>query len=235
MRKTKKIFAIILSTLIIFNQSIGIMANEDVSDDNKLLPYIMVLQEFNEEFDTDYQFDLTGNDSEDNDIIDFYTNMSISEFDRFLKDVYENDMEAGLEELQPEYSQEIEAEFPEEIELEIEPEFTEGIAIMPLTLLTSVKHKFYYSSNSGNYLYFNADLNLNVSNMTFNTIKSSGSVISSYPGYKMLGIIYAISTDRQYCATTINYQRYAASGLLYTTVNSVKLTFKAGSNIYYTY
>lgn len=92
----KKIIQImLLAAFIISFVPVAIKSNaakENMSD-NVLAPYIEHLQEFNQEFGTDYAIpdEATCNETGTNyhEIVRFYTAMTLEEFDAYIRDLYE--------------------------------------------------------------------------------------------------------------------------------------------------
>lgn len=77
-----------LSMILLFSNVMPTFASNYA---NKMAPYEQKLNEINKELGTDYEFAYSDGDIPEKEIINFYTSMSIDEFDAFIRDAINED------------------------------------------------------------------------------------------------------------------------------------------------
>lgn len=206
-KKIKSIATIVMVGTLILGQSSIAFAKDEVDN---LAPYVEKLTLLNDELGTDYVLAPTENTTYD-EMVTFYTDMSLEEFEEYIRDAYE-----------------AEQEFDEVMETETEMR-KDSVA----TYSSLDTQKYYYAGNS-NYLYLKA-YTTTVSGSTIYTgdISSAGYSISSYPAYKANSYSSSFADDKKTVDISYSCVKCVSQNLIYDTLYTIKVTYGAGAgNIY---
>lgn len=160
--KKKLLSTLLLIGTLLIGSTVSAYA-QDVSS-NPLQPYEDRLEELSTELGTDLAI-VAPEDGTIEDAIDFYSNMSMEEFDSYVKDAYE------------------EAESLDVVTEEYVSEESSSLDVAPLASIAYYQKYFYNSGNTNNYLYVRAYVNSDTSKYT-GEVYDIGSVQKSYPSYK---------------------------------------------------
>lgn len=171
-KKFKSIVALFMAVVLILGQNSYAFARAEV---NALAPYQEKLIFLNNELGTDYVLSPTEDTTYD-EMVTFYTNMSINEFEKYVRDAYT-----------------AEQEFDKASGLETDMRKDD----FPVGYSSVEQQKYYYAADF-NYLYINA-YTTKVSGKTIYTgdIKSAGYYIDSYPAYKAERWTSSFSDDKK--------------------------------------
>ena len=206
-KRIKKVVGMLMVSVMLIGQAGTVFAAEG---GNELAPYEAELNTLNEELGTDYALQQSDGTSYE-EMVEFFTSMSMDEFDAYIHDAYV-----------------AEKEFEEK-------EGSELIAIMDEnvnTRSTLSTQKFYYDGS--NYLYMKA-YTTTVSGQTIYTgdVSSTGWSISSYPAYKSTSCTVSFSSDKKSATCKYNCTRYVSANVISTGIYTKTCTFSAGGgNLY---
>lgn len=199
-KKIKSIAALVMAGVLILGQNSFAYAKEEV---NNLTPYQERLILLNDELGTDYVLSPTGDTTYD-EMVTFYTNMSLDEFEEYIRDAYV-----------------AEQAFDKVVAQETEMRKDDDA----VGYSTLEKQKYFYASNA-NYLYINA-YTTTVSGSTIYTgdISSAGSSISSYPAYKANSYSSSFSDDKKTVDISYSCVKCVSQNLIYDTKYTINVTY----------
>lgn len=143
--KKKLLSTLLLAGTLLIGSTVSAYA-QDVSSD-PLQPYEDRLEELSTELGTDLAI-VAPEDGTIEDAIDFYSSMSMDEFDSYVKDAYE------------------EAESLDVVTEEYVSEESSSLDVAPLASIAYYQKYFYNSGNTNNYLYVRAYVNSDTSKYT---------------------------------------------------------------------
>lgn len=207
-KKIKLLVSLMCVLCMIFISGTAVFANEE---SDRLSSYEERLEEINAKLGTSYKIadaeevKATGWTYEQ--LIEYYTSMSLDEFEDYI---------VGLHENTPEF---------EPIEV-VQPLDTEPVLS---TLATQSTQKFYYSSSNNNYLFITTNLVSSGGVSYYNNVLSYGrGPVDKYPYYSPTGLSYTPSSDSRQLTCTFKCARYISAGIIDTGSYSLKVTFTAG-------
>lgn len=204
-RKIKCIVALACSLMLMVSNSVLTLAAEN----NDITKYEQRLQGINEQLGTQYKIpnaqesEAIGGNYQD--VVDFYTALSMEEFEQYIYQMYEMDKNDSSEDFQK-----ITMEAPA-----VEPR--------------GIEQQNYYYSSSSNYLFIKANV-ITVSGVKYyNSVQSYGSSAAySYPYYKPMGFSYTPLADSRQLKCSFRCSKYLSSNLIDTAVHTLTVTFTAG-------
>lgn len=205
----KRILTSILA-LIVFLSWIGIRPNiSKAAEIYTLDPYTSALEAFNQKNNTNYAF--LDNTSMANEIIDYYTKMTIDEFTSYLNDIYSKDKA-------------------------METEQNANIIITDNGIstydFTQTQHYYYSGSNS---LYARTHVKQSSSSSPeYDYVDGYGAHHPDYPYYDpSLGFSSSISNDRKKLSCVFDCKKYVDKYLIDTGKYTISVTFIVNAgNIY---
>jgi hypothetical protein len=206
-KSIKKVAGMVMVSVMLVGQAGAVFATDGV---NELAPYEAELETLNEELGTDYALQQCDGTSYE-EMVDFFTSMSMDEFDAYIHDAYI-----------------AEKEFEEKEDSKLITVMDEN-ANARSTLSTQ---KFYYDGS--NYLYMKA-YTTTVSKKTVYTgdVSSTGYSISSYPAYKSTSCTVSFSSDKKTATCKYKCTKYVSANVISTGTYTKTCTFSAGGgNIY---
>ena len=208
--KKKLLSTLLLAGTLLIGSTVSAYA-QDVSSD-PLQPYEDRLEELSTDLGTDLAI-VAPEDGTIEDAIDFYSSMSMDEFDSYVKDAYE------------------EAESLDVVTEEYVSEESSSLDVAPLASIAYYQKYFYNSGNTNNYLYVRAYVNSDTSKYT-GEVYDIGSVQKSYPSYKCKSASYSFSSNKKTITCNYRVTKYLSSTLIETTTKNISCTFIAnGGNI----
>lgn len=161
----------------------------------------------NNELGTDYVLSPT-EDSTYDEMVTFYTNMSLDEFAKYVRDAYV-----------------AEQEFDKAVGQETEMRKDN----FPVGYSTVEQQKYYYAANF-NYLHIYANTTkVNGKTIYTGDIKSAGCYIDSYPAYKVDAWTSSFSNDKKTVDMSYRCVKCISKDLVYATKYTVNMTFRAGA------
>lgn len=208
LKKHKLVVALVLVGLFIFRQNSLAYANQGV---DSLAPYQERLILLNNELGTNYILSPTGDNTYDEMVI-FYTNMTLDEFEKYIRDAY-----AAVQ------------AFDEVVEQKICMQKNTPL----ICYSTLEKQKYYYASND-NYLYIDAYIETaNGHKVYTGEINSAGYAIASYPAYKVNSYTSSFSNDKRTVDICYSCIKYASQNLIYNTTYTINVIYGAGEGDIY--
>lgn len=214
----RKIFtSFMLIGILAFGTVTSAYAGETSAD--ALQPYEDKLEELSSELGTELAI-VPSEDGTMDDAVDFYTDMSMEEFENYVKNAYEE--AEALDYVTDEYAVE-----------EFVTEESENSDISLLSANVAYYQKFFYSSgNTNNYLYVRAFVN-NETSLYTGSVYDMGSVQKTYPSYKYNSGSYSFSSNKKKITCKYNVTKYLSSNLIETTVKTITCTYTAnGGHLY---
>lgn len=197
--KKKLLSTLLLAGTLLIGSTVSAYA-QDVSSD-PLQPYEDRLEELSTELGTDLAI-VAPEDGTIEDAIDFYSSMSMDEFDSYVKDAYE------------------EAESLDVVTEEYVSEESSSLDVAPLASIAYYQKYFYNSGNTNNYLYVRAYVNSDTSKYT-GEVYDIGSVQKSYPSYKCKSASYSFSSNKKTITCNYRVTKYLSSTLIETTTKNI--------------
>lgn len=215
MKKLKKqIMAFFMALALILSNGILVFAEEG----DVLNPYREKLTEINTRLGTEYkipdedEIQITGMTYSD--LQDFYINMTLEEFERYVHQLHsQNDKEKVIE-VAPVVS-----------------DSNQGIALAA----TASSQYYYYSSSNSNFLALHTNVVQSGGVTYYNSVRGYGanSRISGYPYYSPYDLSYSPSSDSRQISCSFKCSKYISANLIDTGIYTLRVTFTAGGgNIY---
>lgn len=191
----------------------GKPAQAQETNTNALQPYEEKLEELSSELGTELAIVPSENGTME-ETIDFYTNMSIEDFESYVKDAYE------------------EGELLDEItDAHLSEDFS-SLEVAPLASIAYYQKYYYSAGNTKNYLYVRAYVNSDTSRYT-GEVYDIGSIQNSYPSYKCKSASYSFSNNKKNLNCNYKVTKYLSNSLIETTTKTISCTYTAnGGNIY---
>lgn len=206
MRKTFTSLCLVLSLICVMLFSTTIVeASED-----ELTPYQDVLNTLNAQLGTHYAFpsedDLTASGETYNDVVEFYTAMSMDEFEEFVLSAHENEIQ-GIYTKITNKSQEDESE------------------IMPLAF--SKTQKCYYDTSGVNYISITSTVYHADGKDRYSSINSYSKKCGEIPYYLPKSMTCKKSSDSTTVDCRFSCSKYIAPNLTDATTHVLEITFRA--------
>lgn len=191
------------------SQSTAVLAYETNSDE--LAPYEERLAQLNEELGTDYQL-YPSEGWSDNEMIEYFSNMTIDEFESYIVSAYQAEQECNTES-----------------GISIQSTINESADINA----AYSTQRYYYDAN-GNSLYLKAYITV-IDDTTYYTgeVYATGSTIQSYPAYKSNSCYVSFSNNNTTAACTWTCVKYVSANVISATSYHISCTFTSeGGSIY---
>lgn len=245
MKRIKKILSIFFSTVLLCTQSTVIGAstfNTDAADPDPLKIYKERLLGLNGELGTDYVIRSDGTLSYE-EMVRFYQDMSIKEFDRYIYSLHRSDLAHPVPEIPEEKAieqyknMEIYGSYEEIEETEAFGEETEAFGIggeTPYAAATLKRQKFFYEGWEPRYFKVVFTLGTNVNGRKCYTgIKGMKYHSKTYPFYTIEG--YGISFSKYYRKADLAFRsyRFLSPGLMDAHIYHLFCTFKVNGGAVY--
>ena len=194
------------------------------SDNLSLESYELVLDEINAEYNISYRLptkdEMDENGSSYEDMVTFYTSMSIDEFKNYILSVYET--ESNEEVLENNISIYID-------------ENEDNLLSDDLCSTTFTKRQRYYYSTTlynDNYIYVNSKGLNDSGTKKYTSITGYGEYHNQFPYYNPYDLKSTISSDGASVKCVIYYNKYATEQLITAQYKKITITFyAAGGNI----
>jgi len=191
-----------------------VFASELVS--NGLVQYEIKLEQLNEELGTDYKMQ-PGIDSSYEEMVEYYTNMTMDEFESYIRNAYRTEQEMNEMMSKPLYE-------------ETAASIMANSTISPQSTLA--KQRYFYDGS--NYLYITAyTTTVNSSTIYTGDFGESGWYIREYPAYQPTSCTYSFSTDKKYLTCSWTCVKYVSTNLIATGHYTLSCSFTAGGGDIY--
>jgi len=208
MKAITKVFNFISIFFFIFlSQVMPAMAS-----DNALLLYEERLNEINAELGTNYEFVYSGGEISEDEMISFYTSMTIDEFDAYIRNM---------------------ANKGKMLEKRITFQQEEMVSIIEVTRATDVEQRYYY--DGVHYLKIYANTNTEHGKQIYSKITKWGHSgnLGQYPYYSPRDLSCTISSDGREVECIYTCNQYVGPNIMSAVDTIITVTFVAGGgNIY---
>ncbi|BCJ99711.1 hypothetical protein [Anaerocolumna chitinilytica] len=225
MNYLKKGISIFLGLILFFTVPVN---NIFAAADNNLLlkPYVDELAKINKEFGTNYTFpteeNLLKNGSSIQEMTNFYQNMSMDEFDAYIRGLYNTD-NSIIKSVQN--------------TIIAENNFTESniVSSTSSSTSTSTQKYFYGGQYNSNYLKITSTIsNVNGTTYIYSSVDQYGQYHGSYPYYDpSVGLTQTFSTDRTKVSCTFKCVKYLSAYVQDGVIYNISCTFGAGQGDIY--
>lgn len=217
----KKFIALVTATLIICNFNVISAYANDNSYEERLKPYIELLQNFNTMYDCDFSFDSL-DDYEENspeyielqNQFDNICDMSNDEFWTYLVALNNRSSTDNTSN-------------------------DDNIYIQINAMSDLYEQRHYYDGNSSRYIYFYTTLGYANGTYRYSSLEKCGSYIGNDDYYLARTIIectkHSITNSGRNITLTYTYKKHISKALIYTAVFEATITFEAGGDDIWNY
>lgn len=206
----KRIITIISSTLLLIMSVLSTLSvSAEYLEEDPLILYKNRLSYLNEAYDLDYMIpEETASGGDYSEIIDFFSVMSIEEFDNYILSLNEYDS-------------------LDDIEFRADSEET----ITPMS--SYYMQKYIYGASSNNYFYIVTDTVYADGYQRYTNVREINCVYTSYPSYRLIDTSWSYTNSRRNINVTFFALKYVSETVCYTTQYKIPVTFSAtGGDIY---